>query len=122
MTHSRMSEKRRPPARRDARSERKAKDVTPVAPRTPVGRRDYFLVPAVCGLLVLAVFAVFVQTVGHEFVNIDDADYVSENRLVRTGFSAEGVAWAFTASKSSHWHPLTWLSLMLDGQLYTSAR
>ena len=55
-----------------------------------------YLPLAVCGLLLLAVIAVFGQTARHDFVNFDDDDYVYENRHVRRGLTAEGIAWAFT--------------------------
>ena len=73
---------------------------------------------AVCGLLLLAVFAVFSQTASHDFVNLDDAAYVHENRHVSKGLTAEGTAWAITACHAGNWHPLSWLSHMLDCQLY----
>jgi tetratricopeptide (TPR) repeat protein len=75
-------------------------------------------VPAVGGLLLLAMIAVFGQTAGHDFVNLDDDVYVYDNRHVREGLTDEGIAWAFTQSQvASHWHPLTWLSLMADAQV-----
>jgi Tfp pilus assembly protein PilF len=73
-------------------------------------------------MLALAVFIVFAQTTRHDFVNIDDEDYISSNRHVRDGPSAAEAAWAFTSFRSSNWHPLTWLSLMLDSRLYGVAR
>ena len=77
---------------------------------------------AVCGLLLLAVVLVFGQTVGHDFVNFDDDDYVYENRHVHEGLTGEGIAWAFTETHvSAHWHPLTWLSLMADAQVLRPA-
>jgi tetratricopeptide (TPR) repeat protein len=85
-------------------------------------RRDRLLLAAVCGLLLLAVFVIFAQTVRHDFVNIDDDDYVSGNRYVRGGLSAANASWAFTTRRASHWHPLTWLSLMLDAQLFGADR
>jgi tetratricopeptide (TPR) repeat protein len=73
---------------------------------------------AVCGLLLLAVIAVFGQTAGHDFVNFDDDVYVYENWHVRGGLTGGGIAWAFTQSAASpYWHPLTWLSLMADAQV-----
>ena len=45
-------------------------------------------------------------------------DYVVNNPQVRVGLSPKAVAWAFTASRSANWHPLTWLSHMLDCQLF----
>ena len=72
---------------------------------------------AVCGFLILAVFAVFYQTARHDFV-YDDEDYILHNRHVTGGLTSEGIAWAITAYHASNWHPLTWLSHMLDCQLY----
>ncbi len=72
---------------------------------------------AVCGLLLLAVGLVFAQTIRHEFINIDDGAYVSENPQVLRGLTAQGVAWAFT-QHAVYWGPVTWLSLMADGQLF----
>jgi hypothetical protein len=65
----------------------------------------------------LAVGLVFGQTVTHDFVNYDD-DYVYENIPVRHGMSVEGVDWAFTHRHAGNWHPLTWISHMLDCQVY----
>ena len=72
----------------------------------------------VCGFLLLAVFLAFGQTVRYDFVNYDDDKYVYENPPVRAGLTAEGIAWAFRSSHASNWHPITWLSHMLDCQLY----
>jgi protein O-mannosyl-transferase len=72
----------------------------------------------VCGFLLLAVAIVFGQTVHHAFIKFDDPQYVYENPHVISGLTAEGIAWAFTTSHASNWHPLTWLSHMLDCQIY----
>ncbi len=69
-------------------------------------------------LLVLAVVAVYGPTLGFDFVNFDDPDYVSENPIVQRGLSGEGLRWAFTTYHAQNWHPLTWVSLMLDAQLF----
>ena len=63
-------------------------------------------------------FAVFAQTLTHEFVNFDDSFYVYRNADVVHGLSFKGIVWAFTAFHSYNWHPLTWLSHMLDCQFY----
>ena len=70
------------------------------------------------GLLLLAIGVAFGQTVRYEFFNLDDDTYVYENPQVSRGLSAEGIAWAFTQSHDANWHPLTWISLMLDCQVY----
>src|SRR5712692_9641570 len=54
----------------------------------------------------------------HDFVNYDDPQYVSENLYIRLGITRPAVAWAFTTGHECNWHPLTWLSHMLDVQLY----
>src|SRR4029079_9689670 len=68
--------------------------------------------------LVAITWAVFGQTLTHDFVNFDDHVYVYENPLVVRGLSAEGVIGAFTKTQQLNWHRLTALSHMLDSQLY----
>ena len=72
----------------------------------------------VCVGLVAITWAVFGQTLTHDFVNFDDHVYVYENPLVVRGLSPEGIVGAFTHTHSRNWHPLTTLSHMLDCQLY----
>jgi tetratricopeptide (TPR) repeat protein len=71
-----------------------------------------------CLALVAAVCAVYGQTAGHEFLLLDDDQYVSANGHVQGGLSAAGVRWAFTAFHAANWHPLTWISHMLDVELF----
>ncbi len=90
-----------------------------LAPASASAVRVPYSLLAVCGLLLLAVAAVFGQTVGYKFVNFsDDAEYVTDNRLVQQGLSGEGIVWALTTFHTTNWHPLTWLSHMLDCELY----
>src|ERR1700722_3122845 len=72
----------------------------------------------VCLALATITFVVFGQTLRHEFVDYDDNDYVYDNPVVARGLTARGIAWAFTGVHAWNWHPLTWLSHMLDCQLY----
>jgi tetratricopeptide (TPR) repeat protein len=67
--------------------------------------------------LVAVVFAVFGQLVTHEFVNFDDPVYVTRNPHVLAGLTLDGIRWAFT-SLDFNWHPVTWLTHMLDVQLF----
>ena len=71
----------------------------------------------ICALLVLGVFAAYWPVVGYEFTDFDDPQYVSRNPQVLNGLSWSGVVWAFT-HLYVNWHPLTWLSHMLDVQLF----
>ncbi|MCU0582332.1 MAG: tetratricopeptide repeat protein [Syntrophales bacterium] len=73
------------------------------------------LIPLVLALVTLVVFW---QVRDHEFINLDDEQYVTRNPHVRGGLTAGGLAWAFTTTHASNWHPLTWLSHMLDSQLF----
>lgn len=72
----------------------------------------------ICLFLILATLSVYWQVRDYAFVNFDDNAYIYENPYVRAGLTRESIAWAFTAAHSSNWHPLTWLSHMLDVQLY----
>lgn len=69
-------------------------------------------------ILALLVFTVFFQVTNHDFLNYDDDVYITKNRHVQEGLTLEGILWAFTAIPSGNWHPLTWLSHMLDIELY----
>jgi len=69
-------------------------------------------------ILTLATLVVFWQVYQCDFINIDDDVYVTENSYVQSGITPEGVGWAFGTTYAEFWHPLTWLSLMLDYQLY----
>jgi Tfp pilus assembly protein PilF len=73
---------------------------------------------AVCAALVVITWAIFGQTLGHQFVNYDDLLYVVENQHIRAGLSWHGILWAFTHVHSQNWHPLTSMSHMLDCQLF----
>lgn len=68
--------------------------------------------------LVLLAIAPYLQTQNHEFIRFDDGVYVYENPQVQQGLSWHNVAWAFTTFSAGNWHPLTWLSHMLDCQIF----
>lgn len=79
-------------------------------------RRDWAVV------LLLAVLTVvsFWEVSQHQFVNYDDTDYVTQNPHVQAGVTREGLGWAFGRlhGEQTYWHPLTWVSHMLDCQLF----
>jgi protein O-mannosyl-transferase len=74
----------------------------------------------VCLLLILSVLAVYWQVKNYDFVNLDDNVYVTANEHVRSGINLDSITWAFSLENKDHtyWHPVTWLSHMLDCQLY----
>ena len=72
----------------------------------------------ICLLLVIATLAVYWQVGNFEFVHYDDDVYVTENVHVRSGLTFKSIAWSFTSTLGDNWHPLTWLSHILDCQLY----
>ncbi len=91
---------------------------SPESESRPAGLNDRWTVPGVCIFLAAVIWVVFGQTLGHDFVNYDDSLYVYDNPLVAQGLTLPGIAWAFATSHSAYWHPLTWLSHMLDCQLW----
>jgi protein O-mannosyl-transferase len=66
----------------------------------------------------MAIAAAYAQVYDFQFVNYDDPDYVTENLHVRDGLTAPSVQWALTSTEYANWFPLTWLSHMLDVDLY----
>ena len=73
---------------------------------------------AICASLALATAAVYAQVADFDFVQADDQTYVTENVEVQGGLRPAGVAWALKTGHASNWHPLTWLSHMLDIELF----
>lgn len=69
-------------------------------------------------ILFVTTIAIYSQVLLNGFVNYDDPLYVTENVHVQQGLTIEGVSWAFTTFDASNWHPLTWLTHMLDVQMY----
>jgi Flp pilus assembly protein TadD len=68
--------------------------------------------------LLVGTLAVFGPVCANDFVNYDDPQYVTANAHVKAGLKSDGLRWAFTSTEVLNWHPLTWLSLQLDAQLY----
>jgi tetratricopeptide (TPR) repeat protein len=69
-------------------------------------------------LLALATIALYWQSGGHEFINYDDNVYITDNPHVSSGLTMENVQWAFSTGYAANWHPLTWISHMIDCQLF----
>ena len=69
-------------------------------------------------VLILTTLVVFWEVTNHGFLNYDDNQYVTQNHHVQAGLTLKSIKWAFTSAEFYNWHPLTWLSHMLDSQLY----
>jgi tetratricopeptide (TPR) repeat protein len=81
-------------------------------------KTDFRIVFLVCLCLIAVIIIPYLQVINFDFVGYDDELYVTENQYVQKGISPEGIQWAFTTFHSANWHPITWLSHMLDCELY----
>jgi protein O-mannosyl-transferase len=72
----------------------------------------------ICSLLALTTWVAYWPVTRHQFVNFDDPHYISDNPHVKAGLTWSGLLWAFQSGYASNWHPLTWISHMVDCQLY----
>ena len=112
------------PAERPAREWRKSNDEC----RSPSSSFDIWIssfarsgiLAAACAVLVLSTLLAFRPALDKDFgfVNLDDNHYVYDNSHVTQGLTRESVAWAFTSLEFDNWHPLTWLSHMVDRQYF----
>ena len=62
--------------------------------------------------------AIYAQVIGHQFIALDDDSYIKDNPMVNRGVTLSRIAWAFTTFHQANWHPLTWISHMIDSQLF----
>jgi tetratricopeptide (TPR) repeat protein len=69
-------------------------------------------------LLTIVTLSVYWKASSLDFVIYDDPGYVTQNRHVVQGLSLENIRWAFTTIDMSNWHPITWISYLIDGRLY----
>ena len=72
----------------------------------------------ICLILLVITFSVYWQIHTFDFIRFDDDQYVYGNPHVKTGVTMNNVIWAFTAFHSCNWHPLTWISHMIDCQFF----
>ena len=86
--------------------------------RPETASRDLRVVGGAWAVLVLGTLLLFAPVLDFAFVNYDDNVFVYENAHVVNGLTAEGIRWAFTAADIDYWRPLSWLSHMLDVELY----
>jgi tetratricopeptide (TPR) repeat protein len=97
-----------------ARHGERPRVVRPAQSVRSFGRSELLIAAA----LAVAILAVYGQVISHQFINLDDDLYIWDNPMVGGGLTLKGIAWAFTTFHSANWHPLTWLSHMIDSQLF----
>lgn len=73
---------------------------------------------AISLFLIVSAIAVYSQVTDQDFITFDDNTYVTENSDIHAGLTKKGLLWALTTFHAGNWHPLTWLSHMLDCQLF----
>jgi tetratricopeptide (TPR) repeat protein len=101
--------------------QRKSQAKRPPAGKTapiPTPTHKPWQIAAVCILLALATALAYQGVRNNDFLSMDDNNYVSENSHVQQGVTSQSVAWAFTTFQEGNWHPLTWISHMIDWTLY----
>lgn len=69
-------------------------------------------------LIILVTLVAYARVVTFQFLNWDDGDYVVLRPEIQQGLTLNGIRWAFTTFQNANWHPLTWMSHMLDIQLF----
>ncbi len=81
-------------------------------------QNKFFQQAGVIAFLIAAILVVYWQVGNHAFISLDDEGYITDNPMVRQGLSLSGLAWAFTTMHAGNWHPVTWISHMVDVQLF----
>ena len=66
----------------------------------------------------ISCYAAFGRIAGNDFISLDDWGYIIKNPHIQSGLNLESIKWAFTTTYFTYWHPLTWLSHMLDWSLF----
>ena len=81
-------------------------------------RSNRYLVILIYVVLALAAIMAYEPLRDNEFVSYDDGKYVTDNRHVKSGLTIDSITWALASKHASNWHPVTWLSHMLDCELF----
>jgi protein O-mannosyl-transferase len=102
-------------SRREPLEKSKLSPPSAPAPVRALWRIPAWLIPL---LLVLLTLALYWPATSHDFVDYDDNVYMLENTHVTSGLTLGNSLWAFRSGYAANWHPITWLSHMLDCQLF----
>jgi hypothetical protein len=81
-----------------------------------LNRNQLFAV--ICFTLAIVTLAAYWPVTRHDFINLDDQQYITSNENVQAGLTWTGIVWAFKNTEAANWHPLTWISHMMDCQLF----
>jgi tetratricopeptide (TPR) repeat protein len=84
----------------------------------PVPGQPRFLAWLLAALLGIVTLVLYWPATHYDYINFDDPDYVTSNRHVETGLTLSNVHWALITNHAANWHPLTWISLMMDVSLF----
>lgn len=106
---------KKPRTQRSAAAHREKRQIVKPAQSDGNFRQIDLLVALALAAVTLAVYG---QVLTHQFINYDDDNYIWNNPMVIDGLTLKGIGWAFTAFHMASWHPLTWLSHMLDCQVF----
>jgi len=84
-----------------------------------ISRKDLPTVILIMAILAISVLITYYKAASFEFIYYDDPKYVRDNPVIRQGISIDGIKWAFSSiGYSSNWHPATWISHMIDAELF----
>lgn len=75
----------------------------------------------VMAVMIIGCLAAFGRVAGNGFINFDDPGYITQNDHVQSSFNIENIKWAFTSTAESNWHPLTWISHILDWKIFAGS-
>src|SRR5688572_19447798 len=114
----RSNSKHQSKRRRDAASSTAVSFVEQSAPTTSTANLFNPTHLAIVAALAVITFIAYWPVRGNLFVYFDDPQYLTENTVVQDGLTWHGITWAMTATAAGNWHPVTWLSHMLDVQLF----
>ena len=105
---------------RQNKSQRKRPAAAQAPKAAPTGSpaRQPWQIASVCLLLAVITFFVYWGVRNNDFLYYDDNYYVFQNQQVQHGLAPQSIAWAFTSFQQSNWHPLTWITHMIDWSLY----
>jgi Tfp pilus assembly protein PilF len=105
---------------RQLKSQVKRPSEAPTGKTVPIASSTHrpWQIAAICVVLAAATLFSFRGVRNNDFFTLDDDLYVVQNRQVQQGVTAQSIEWAFTTFRAGHWHPLTWISHMVDWKLY----